>query len=806
VSYTGLLAGQRGVVSFRIEWGVKMNLRKFLVRLGIVLACSISVGAFYPAPARAEIFGTVQGIVHDPQHRPIQDAAVDLNAQRSDWVQHQKTNDNGEFDFSAVPLGEYTVTVTIPNFQPATQSVVVTSGSSPVLHFPMELASRTEKTVVTGEPVSATLDSVTPTTLLSREDVRETPGADRSNSLAIITDYVPGSYITHDQLHIRGGHQVSWLVDGVPVPNTNIASNVGPQFDPKDVDYFEVQRGSYDADYGDRTYGVFNVVPRTGFERDRECDVVVSFGTRYQTNDQISCGGHTQRFAYYGSLNGNRSNLGLQPPTPEVIHDAENGFGGFGSLIFNMDPRDQLRLVVSSRRDYYQIPVSSGVINQIDGTPGAIFITPCSPPSSCPPGILQFDGEHEADTFVNFTWVRTLSPDALLTVSPLFHYNSANYAGNPADLPTATTDDRTSTYAGGQVTLRGTVARNTMSGGFYGFWQHDNQLFGVLFNDGSASNFTDREIVNGSLQEIWFEDKFKVTPWLTLSGGVRQSHFSASVTENATSPRAGVSLQIPKLNWVLHGFYGHFYQAPPLLTFTGPPLVNAAASQGYSFGSLHGERDEEYQFGVTMPYKGWSLDSDTFRTRANNFFDHNNLGESNVFIPVTLTEVLIRGWELTLRSPRLWRRAQVHLAYSNQIGEARGNITGGLIPPSNDFSPDYHQLDHDQRNTLNVGAQVTLPWRSFVSGNTYYGSGFSNGNGPAVTGVAPCCSSLDYLPQHTTLDLSLGKDFGENLSASVTALNVANRRVMLDNSLTFGGFHWNNPREIFVELRYRFHY
>ena len=41
---------------------------------------------------------------------------------------------------------------------------------------------------------------------------------------------------------------------------------------------------------------------------------------------------------------------------------------------------------------------------------------------------------------------------------------------------------------------------------------------------------------------------------------------------------------------------------------------------------------------------------------------------------------------------------------------------------------------------------------------------------------------------------------------SVTALNIANRRVMLDDSLTFGGFHFNDPREIYVELRYRFHY
>ena len=40
----------------------------------------------------------------------------------------------------------------------------------------------------------------------------------------------------------------------------------------------------------------------------------------------------------------------------------------------------------------------------------------------------------------------------------------------------------------------------------------------------------------------------------------------------------------------------------------------------------------------------------------------------------------------------------------------------------------------------------------------------------------------------------------------VSGLNVANRRFLLDNSLTFGGTHYINPREIFVQLRYRFHY
>ena len=260
--------------------------------------------------AFATIFGSVRGIVHDPQHRPIHGATVTLKAKLSDWKQTTTTNDDGEFVFNAVPIGDYSVTVAANGFQNAAQDIAVSSGSAPVLHFPMDLATANQSVTVTAEPVTAAPDSVTPMAVVNRLDIQNTPGADRTNSLAMITDYVPGAYMTHDQLHVRGGHQVSWLVDGVPVPNTNIASNVGPQFDPKDVDYMEMQRGSYDAEYGDRTYGVFNVLPRTGFERNNQCELVTSFGTFLQTNDAVNCGSHTDRFAYYGSVNGKSQRFG----------------------------------------------------------------------------------------------------------------------------------------------------------------------------------------------------------------------------------------------------------------------------------------------------------------------------------------------------------------------------------------------------------------------------------------------------------------------------------------------------------------
>jgi hypothetical protein len=728
--------------------------------------------------------------VHDPQHRPIQDAMVMLRAKSSDWSKSVTTSATGEFQLNAVPVGDYSVSIASQGFAQTSQDVTVISGTVPVVHFQLQVASTREQVLVSDSSAVVATDSATPVTLVSRLDIERTPGADRTNSVAMITNNVPGAYVTHDQLHIRGGHQVSWLVDGIPVPNTNIASNIGPQFDPKDVDYMEVNRGSYGAEFGDRTYGVFNVVPRSGFERNNQAELVLSAGNFNQTNDSFSFGSHTQRFAYYASVNGNRSDLGLQTPVSKVVHDAANGSGGFGSLIFNVDPSNQLRLVVSARKDYYQIPY--------DPFPNDIENNPIDGQY---PTIGLRDGNHESDALANFSWVHTFNSKVMLTASPFYHRNVASYDSSPADVALATTDHHASAYAGGQVSGSANTAKNSLQAGFYGFHQNDDQFFGIIFNDGSGTApLTGRDRASGELEAFFIDDKFKPFPWLTLTAGMRPTHFSGEKAETSISPRFGATVTVPRLHWTFRAFYGHYFQAPPLLTVSGP-LEQFCNSNDCAFLPLPAERDEEHQFGVTIPYRGWVLDVDNFQTNARNFFDHSCIG-SGLCLPITIDRARIRGWELTLRSPRIAHRGQVHIAYSNQVAQAAGGINGGFTDfTSNICDPDpgFCPLDHDQRNTLNVGADVSLPWRSYASTNVYYGSGFTNAFvGQPYPG--------DHLPQHTTFDLSIGKDFGDHVSASLNSLNVANRRVNLDNSQTFGGFHWNNPREIFVELRFRFHY
>jgi outer membrane cobalamin receptor len=712
----------------------------------------------------ATVFGTVRGTVVDAENHPVPDAVVSLSSE-SAGSQIVRSGADGTFHFRAVPLGPYRVMAAKGGMAGSEMALTLSSGSA--LDVTLKIASQTVSENVTVTAAVAPVDSRSSTTQtdVTRNDIAETAGADRSNSVAMITSRVPGSYVVHDQLHVRGGHQVDWLIDGVPVPNTNIASNVGPQFDPKDVDSLEVQRGGFSAEYGDRTYGVFNVVPRTGFDRDREGDLTLSYGTHRSTNDQVAMGDHTERTAYYASVNANRTDHGLESPIPRDLHNAAGGGGLFGTFVFLPNTVDQFRAVGSLRRDAYQIPNDEEQDAQ---------------------GVS--DRQRESDSFLNLTWARMHSASSLLTISPFFHDNSADFLGGPND-PISADDLRRSRYAGAQLSFTNSFHKNDWRAGAFGFDQSDDVRFTIRDGAGGQS-LSQAEHPHGTLAALFAEDQFNALPWLTLRGGVRATRFSAGDRESAVSPRAGIAIRLPWHSAVLRASYGRYYQAPPLSTVSGP-LLQFAIDQGFGFLPLRGERDRQSEVGLGIPIGGWAVDFAAFRTEARNFFDHDVLGNSNIFFPLTIDRAHIRGIESTVQSPAT-ARVQLHLAFSHQTVEGEGGIAGGLT----DFAPPEggrFLLDHDQRNTVTAGATLRLPRDAWVGATVNYGSGFLEGDGPA------------HLPGHTTDDLTAGERIG-SWTVKLSAVNLTNRRYQLDESNTFGGTHFADPREISASLGYRFHY
>jgi hypothetical protein len=765
--------------------------------------------------ASATVFATVHGVVHDPQHHPLAGAQITLQAADSGFALHTASGADGSFELREAPIGVYRIQVTAAGFAPVDEPLVLASGTNPVLHMMLSLAPTSQTVVVHAASIFlSAADSATTTTLITRAQIEETPGASRTNGMEMITDYVPGAYMTHDMLHMRGGHQTSWLIDGVSIPNTKIASNVGPQIDPKDIDELETQRGSYGADVGDRTYGVFNVLPRNGFERNRDGELLLTAGNLDTAATQLSLGDHSTATAWYASLNGSRSNYGLATPVANIYHDAANSESGFLSLIRNQTPEDQLRLNVQYRQDHFDVPYDP---SQTDWQALSGYYNSY--------GLRDAQTEH--DSFIVANWVHTVSPKALFSVAPFYHFNQADYDSLSTDNPVSTTWHQTSNYAGGQADGHLDAGPNNFSAGFYSFYQAEDDLFGVAAG-GTCLTSTPPSPCNtpgnasAALGEFYLSDHLRLGRYVTLLGGERFSiyrgGYQGKTSESALYPRVGATAEIPRLHWVLRGFYGHFFQPAPLLTVSSSVLNYASglpADTENTFTPIPSERDEEHQFGIQIPYKGWFLDVNTVKNRVNNFLDHSNLGESNMYFPIAVDGALVRAWEMTLRSPQLAHYGQFHLTYSNQIAEQRGNIVGGFTCTSTDpndsacvLGSNYTPVDHDQRDTLNAGFSANLPLHTWFSSNVYYGSGFTNGlacNDPGTcTNNGPYAGP--YLPVHTTFDISAGRSLGEHWKLSATMLNVTNHRVLLDNSITIGGFHYNDPRTISADLRYRFHF
>jgi hypothetical protein len=729
-----------------------------------IFVCLILSSAAY-----AQVFGTVRVNLRDEQDLAVPGASVVLKAEASTWTQSTTADAQGDAVFTAVPIGHYMITASLSGFADERQDIEVTSNAIVPIRLKLKLAGLAESVEVSATPETINPESSRTETLTHRLDIERQPDADRSGSLSMITNNVPGTYVMHDHLHARGGHGVTFEIDGVPVPNSNLAA-VGSQFDPKDVDYLESERGGLAANYGDRAYGVFNVIPRSGFEGNKFGDATARYGNYHQGSLYSSVGNHTadQKMAWFASGSGSMTDRGLERVDIPVLHDKADSVSAFTSVLYNPSSTNQFRLVGSARQDHYQVP---NIVEQ-----QALGIR---------------DEEKATDAFLNTTWVHTTASDLLVTISPYYHFNRGQYIGGASD-PLVTNDNRGSHYAGGYVNVSQTRGRHTYHYGTDTFAEHDDSLFGLQSNVGSHLALTHEEVLWANVMSVFGEETFRATQNLTLNGGIRAERFAGTLTEHAVSPRLGMAWQVGR-GAVLRASYGRFYQHPQTSTVSGP-LLQFALQEGFGYLPVPGERDQMVEVGLGVPVKGWTLDFDGFYNKTKNLVDHEVLGNSNLLFPLTIDNGRVRAFESTLKSPLLAGVVRLHYAFSLQSAQGRGNTTGGLTnfkPPPNNA---YFYLDHDQRVTFTPGAELTLPASAWASASVTYGSGFLLGNGPA------------HMPGHTTLDVAAGKGLGRDVELRFSALNVTNALFLTGFENSFAGTHYANPREITGQVKIKFHY
>ncbi|HZF40244.1 MAG TPA: TonB-dependent receptor, partial [Blastocatellia bacterium] len=241
------------------------------------LLSALGLGAL-PAFSQARSSSAdLTGTVSDPSKLPIRGAAITATSLATGLARGATTNANGVYRIPVLPPGVYEVKIEINGFSTQIKKgVMLTVGQILTLNFEMAPGGPKEAVVIeTDEPLIETERTHQSSTITQRpinqlpidgrnflDFARLTPGVVEESPAIVNAKLGP---LTTSGLSFAGqnGRANSIQIDGVD--NNDTSSNgVRPTISQEAVREFQINRNSYDAEFGRATGGVINIVSKSG--------------------------------------------------------------------------------------------------------------------------------------------------------------------------------------------------------------------------------------------------------------------------------------------------------------------------------------------------------------------------------------------------------------------------------------------------------------------------------------------------------------------------------------------------------------
>lgn len=221
-------------------------------------------------------YGSIRGLVTDIQGAAISRASVVLTEESTQLVRSAFTTGAGEYFFSSVAPGHYSVVVNVAGFKKAEQrGVVIELGATATVDMKLEIGETSQTVEVTGaEPL---INSATASggQSFDQQKLQTLPNLGRNpfefgkqdNNVTPVGDprYVRFEDQTGSSTISIGGGPIqtnNFAVDGIPIT----ASNNTPTFIPtiEAVAETKIQANTYDAEVGRTGGGMLNTTLKTG--------------------------------------------------------------------------------------------------------------------------------------------------------------------------------------------------------------------------------------------------------------------------------------------------------------------------------------------------------------------------------------------------------------------------------------------------------------------------------------------------------------------------------------------------------------
>jgi Carboxypeptidase regulatory-like domain/TonB-dependent Receptor Plug Domain/TonB dependent receptor-like, beta-barrel len=330
----------------------------------ITCAVALTVGLFAGLPLFAQFTTAgLSGRITDPSGAAVPHATVTVNNVNTGRTRTARTDMDGSYDFPALQVGKYDLSVTKTGFQTYVQSgIVLTVNQAATQNIALKLGTTTEHVNVSGNAPLVTTSSATIGQLVNQQSIVNLPlNGRQAQSLVFLipgandvtSNYCGvgcegGAYPGEQYAYVNGGgpNGVNYQMDGADNNDTYMNTNL-PFPDPDAIKEFNVQTGNMSAEYGNAASGIVNIVTKSGtnqfhgdafeFLRNYKFDARNFFAPTRDTLKRNQFGGtlggpiiHNKLF-FFGSYQGTRTRTAPNGQIAFVPTAAERQ-GNFGEL------------------------------------------------------------------------------------------------------------------------------------------------------------------------------------------------------------------------------------------------------------------------------------------------------------------------------------------------------------------------------------------------------------------------------------------------------------------------------------------